>query len=111
MSGIKTPSLTRIDKKRDLEKKNRRNFVRRYFSDTVMSPDGTESPAVGKVQGTMVNRQKNDSAEHTPPGLSAVRTTAYNLYEKTSMNTTDQVYQAGIRIRTKVKASLGDEPQ
>ena len=86
MSGIKTPSLTRIDKKRVLEKKNRQNFVRRYFSDTVMSPDGNESPAVRRVQGTMVNRQKNDSAEHTPPGLSAVRTTTYNIDEKTSMD-------------------------
>ena len=40
-----------------------------------------------------------------------VRTTTHNLFEKTSMDTTDQVFQAGIRIRTKVKASLGDEPQ
>ena len=59
----------------------------------------------------MGNRQKNDSADHTPPGLSAVRTTTYNFDDKTSMDTTDQVFQAGIRIQTKVKASLGDEEQ
>ena len=78
-------------------------FVRGYFPETVMSPDGTEALAVGRVQGTMGSRHKNDSADRTPPGLSAVRTTTYNFDEKTSMDT-------GIRSQTKVKSSLGDEP-
>ena len=111
-SGLKTPSLTRIYKKREIESKKRLNFVRRYFPDTVTSPCGTESLAGGIVRCTMGRKNKNDSAvDHTPPGLSDVRTTTYNLFEKTSMDTTDQVFQAWIRIRTKVKASLGDEPQ
>ena len=65
-------------------------FVRGYFPETVMSPDGTEALAVGRVQGTMGSRHKNDSADRTPPGLSAVRTTTYNFDEKTSMDTMDQ---------------------
>ena len=108
-SVLKTPSLTRIDKKREIECTKRLNFVRRYFPDTVMSqsPGGTESLVGGRVWGTIGSKNEDDSAvNHTQPGLSAVRTT-----EKTSMNTTDQVYKEGIGIRTKVKASLGDEPQ
>ena len=79
-SVLKTPSLTRIDKKREIECTKRLNFVRRYFPDTVTSPGGTESLAGGIVRCTMGRKNKKLLAvDHTPPGLSAVRTTTYNL--------------------------------
>ena len=56
MSGMNAPSLTRIDKKRVLEKKNRLNFVRRYFPDTVMSCSWKRSGYDGETYRRMTQQ-------------------------------------------------------